>query len=53
MLENTKGTIKYGQFSETGNIVYTRRRGNQTWTIQWNWQHRVHKTKGQSNMVSF
>jgi hypothetical protein len=26
MLENTKGTIKNGQFSETGNIGYTRRR---------------------------
>jgi hypothetical protein len=22
----------------------------QTWTIQRNWQHRIHKTKGQSNM---
>jgi hypothetical protein len=31
-------------------VFYTRRRGNQTWTIQRNWQHRVHKTKGQSNM---
>jgi len=26
------------------------RRGNQEWTIQRNWQHRVHKTKGQSRM---
>ena len=39
-----------GQSRETGNIGYTRRRGNQTWTIQRHWQHRVHKTKGQSNM---
>ena len=42
--------IKHGQSRETGNIGYTRRRGNQTWTIQRNWQHMVHKTKGQSNM---
>jgi hypothetical protein len=30
---------------ETDNIGYTRRMGNQTWTIQRNWQHSVHKTK--------
>ena len=29
---------------------YTRRRGNQRWTIQRKWQHRVHKTKGQPKM---
>jgi hypothetical protein len=40
-----EGAIKHGQSRETGNIGYTRRRGNQTWTIQRNWQHRVHKTK--------
>jgi hypothetical protein len=40
------GVIKNGQSRETGNIGYTRRRGNQKWTIQRNWQHRVHKTKG-------
>ena len=45
-----EGAIKHGQSRETGNIGYTRRRGNQTWTIQRNWQHRIHKTKGQSNM---
>ena len=45
-----EGAIKHGQSRDTGNIGYTRRRGNQTWTIQRNWQHRVHKTKGQSNM---
>ena len=45
-----EGAIKHGQSRETGNIGYTRRRGNQTWTIQRNWQHMVHKTKGQSNM---
>jgi hypothetical protein len=44
-LENTEGAIKHGQSRETGNIGYTRRRGNKTWTIQRNWQHRVHKTK--------
>jgi hypothetical protein len=40
--------------SETGNIGYTRHRtkanktrGNQEWTIQRNWQHRVHKTQGE------
>jgi hypothetical protein len=44
--------IKNGQSRETGSIGYTRqinvreyRRGNQKWTIQRNWQHRVHKTK--------
>jgi len=26
MLENTDGAIKYGQFRETGNIGYTRRK---------------------------
>jgi hypothetical protein len=34
-------------FPLTGNIGYTRRRGNQKRTIQRNWQHRVPKTKGQ------
>ena len=50
MLENTEGAIKNGQSRETGNIGYTGqinvreyRRGNQKWTIQRNWQHRVHK----------
>jgi hypothetical protein len=43
-----EGAIKHGQSRETGNIGYTRRRDNQTWTIQRNWHHRVHKTKGQS-----
>jgi hypothetical protein len=42
--------IKSGQSRETDNIGYTRRRGNQKWTIQRNWQHRVHKTKGQSKV---
>ena len=52
MLVNTEGAIKNGQSRETGNIGYTGqinvreyRRGNQKWTIQRNWQHRVHKTK--------
>jgi hypothetical protein len=45
-----EGAIKHGQSRDTGNIGYTRRRDNQTWTIQRNWQHMVHKTKGQSNM---
>jgi len=45
--------IKNGQSRETGNTGYTRhrtkinvreyRRGNQEWTIQRHWQHRVHK----------
>jgi hypothetical protein len=49
-LENTEGAIINGQSRETGNIGYTRyinvreyRKGNQKWTIQRNWQHRVHK----------
>ena len=64
MLENTEGAIKNGQSRETGNIGYTGqinireyRRGNQKWTIQRNWQHRIHRTnkckripKGQSKM---
>ena len=55
MLENTEMAIKNGQSRETGNTGYTRHRtkinvreyrcGNQKWTIQRNWQHRVHKTK--------
>ena len=45
-----EGAIKNEQSRETGNIGYTRRRGNQKWTIQRNWQHWVHKTKGQSKM---
>jgi len=48
MLENTEVAIKKGQSRETGNIGYTGRRGNQKRTIQRNWQHRVHRTKGQS-----
>jgi predicted carbohydrate-binding protein with CBM5 and CBM33 domain len=53
-LENTEGTIKDGQYRETGNTGYTRqrqinvreyRRDNQRWAVQRNWQHRVHKTK--------
>jgi hypothetical protein len=34
------------QSRETGNIGYTRRRGNKKRAIQRNWQHRVQKTKG-------
>ncbi len=53
-LENTEGAIKNGQSRETGSKGYTRRRkinvreyrkGKQKWTIQRNWQQRVHKTK--------
>jgi hypothetical protein len=49
-LENTEGTIKDGQYRETGNTGYTRqrqinvreyRRDNQRWTVQRNLQHRV------------
>ena len=47
-----EGAIKNGQSRETGNIGYRRRRGNQKWTIQRNWQHWVNKTKGQSKMDS-
>ena len=36
--------LKEGFLSE-GINVREYRRGNQTWTIQRNWQHRVHKTK--------
>jgi hypothetical protein len=49
MLENTEGTIKYGQCRETGNTKgqskmdnagkLATRRGNQKWTMQGNWQH--------------
>ena len=39
--------IKNWQSRETGNIGHTRPRGNQKLTIQRNWQHRAHKTKGQ------
>jgi hypothetical protein len=58
--------IKDGQSRENGSIGYTRRRGNQRWTIQRKWQAiqdegaikdgqsrencRVHKTKGQSKI---
>ena len=45
-----EGAIKDGQSRENGSIGYTRRRGNQIWTIQRKWQHRVHKTKGQPKM---
>jgi hypothetical protein len=46
-LEKTEMAIKNGQSKETGNMGYTRhrtkvrekRRGNQEWTIQRNWQH--------------
>jgi len=31
-------------------MMLTHWRGNQKWTIQRNWQHRVHKTKTQHNM---
>jgi hypothetical protein len=47
-----EGAIKNGQSRETGNIGYRRRRGNQKWRIQRNWQHWVNKTKGQSKMDS-
>ena len=49
-----KTAIKNGQSRETGNLGYTRqrqtnvreyRRDTQKWTIQRNWQHRVHKAK--------
>ena len=39
-LENTEGAIKTRQSREAGNIEYTRRRKTQR-----SWQHRVHKTK--------
>jgi len=46
--ENTEGTIKTGQSREY-------RSGNQKWTIQRNWQHRVHtrrrKTKQKHNTI--
>ena len=41
-----EGLIKNGQSRETVNTGNTRRRVNQEWTIQRNWQHREHKTKG-------
>ena len=44
------GTIKNEQSRDNGNIVYTRHRDNQEWTIQRWWQHCVHKTQGQSRM---
>ena len=48
---------KNGQSRETGNIGYTRHRtnkcqripkGQKKWTIQRNWQHRIHKTQDKS-----
>ena len=39
------GTIKNEQSRDDGNIVYTRHRDNQEWTIQRWWQHCVHKTQ--------
>ena len=54
MLENTKGAITNIQSRETGNIEYTDtgqinvreyQRGNQKYTIQRHWQHKVHKTQ--------
>jgi hypothetical protein len=36
----TQGTQDTGQIN-----VREYRRGNQNWTIQRNWQHRVHKTQ--------
>jgi hypothetical protein len=47
MLENTEWAINNGQSRETGRDtinVREYRMGNQQWTIQRNWQHRVHKT---------
>jgi hypothetical protein len=54
-LENTERAIRNGQSRETANIGYTGhksrtsnireyRTSNQKWTIQKNWQHRVHRT---------
>ena len=59
-LENTQGAIRNGQSRKTGNIGYTGhksrttndrqyRTSNQKWTIQRNWQHRVHKTQVKYN----
>ena len=52
MLENTEGVKKKDNpestlgAQDTGQIhVREYRRGNQKWTIQRNWQHRVHKTQ--------
>ena len=42
-LENAEGAIKNGQYAREC------RRGNQKWTIQKNWQHRVHKTQTNKN----
>jgi ABC-type transport system involved in cytochrome bd biosynthesis fused ATPase/permease subunit len=55
-IENTERAIRNGQSWETGNIGYTGhksrttnireyRTSNQKWTIQRNWQHRVHRTR--------
>ena len=49
-LENTEGEIKNGQPRKSGNIGYTinvreYRRGNQKWTTQRIWQHRVHNKR--------
>ena len=55
MLENTEGVIKKDNpestlgAQDTGQIhVREYRRGNQKWTIQRNWQHRIHKTQDKS-----
>ena len=59
-LENTERAIRNGQSRETGNIEYTGhksrttnireyRTSNQKWTIQRNWQHRVHRTQVEDN----
>ena len=53
MLENTEGAIKSGHYRETAtqgtqekdkHNVGEYRKGKQRWTLQRNWQHRVHKT---------
>jgi hypothetical protein len=46
-----EGLIKNGQSRETGNTGNTRRRVNQEWTIQRNWQHRAHKTQDEDKQT--
>ena len=59
-IENTKRAIRNGKSRETGNIGNTGhksrtsnireyRTSNQKWTIQRNWQHRVHRTQVKDN----
>ena len=59
-IENTERAIRNGKSRETGNIEYTGhksrttnireyRTSNQKWTIQRNWQHRVHRTQVKDN----